>query len=248
MRTSEVRLNNAIKKVESLEKKLIFWNKKYKRFYDQLVCIGFNPESYTQEEKFSDGDRLSIIYDMEMAKKSVNKIKADIKEANNKVEECKIKKAEDDERCNVPIVPAVEEFLSNWTKNAKEYYMKKTRELLEYKKSAGRNVDYVEYNNHIRNNYDNATIEFSRYTLPERVSDAIDKVLEKEVERKRIDLYERCSKVVGKITDASNLRIGNNLSINGFIIGEAGKANVETIMAGGYNIQVLHYRVLVNKA
>lgn len=66
-----------------------------------------------------------------------------------------------------------------------------------------------------------------------------------EVISKRIDLYKRCSEIVGIITDASGLRTGNNGSINGFVLGEKGKAYVETIYAGGYNIQVLHYRVLV---
>ena len=77
-----------------------------------------------------------------------------------------------------------------------------------------------------------------------------------EVNGKRIDLFKRCSAVVGVITDATNLSVGQNLSLNGFIVGENGKARVETIMAGGYNQdtivnvnrgQCLHYRVLVIK-
>ena len=74
---------------------------------------------------------------------------------------------------------------------------------------------------------------------------ALNKMLDREVASKRVDLYHRCSAVVGVITDATGLKTGNNGSINGIVIGEEGKAEVETILAGGYNIQVLHYRVLV---
>ena len=38
-----------------------------------------------------------------------------------------------------------------------------------------------------------------------------------------------------------------NGEINGIAEGEKGRAKVETIGAGGYNIQCYHFRVLVNK-
>lgn len=74
----------------------------------------------------------------------------------------------------------------------------------------------------------------------------LEKILEEDKKSKMIDLINRINSVVGTITDATNLDIkGGNL--NGIIIGEKGKAKVETIGAGGYNIQCFHYRTLVNK-
>lgn len=74
----------------------------------------------------------------------------------------------------------------------------------------------------------------------------LDRVLEEEKNRKYKELLDRVTEVVGTITDASNLTIGNqNGEINGFVIGHEGKCSVETISAGGYNIQCFHYRVLV---
>lgn len=72
--------------------------------------------------------------------------------------------------------------------------------------------------------------------------------LDKEEKAKIFDLIARVTKVVGTITDASGLSIGyQNGELNGIVIGTNGKAEVETIGAGGYNIQIFHYRVLVKK-
>lgn len=67
-----------------------------------------------------------------------------------------------------------------------------------------------------------------------------------EKEARRIDLINRVTDVVGEIVDATHLRFGLNDGINGVVIGKKGKANVQTIDAGGYNIQRYHYRVLVH--
>ena len=72
------------------------------------------------------------------------------------------------------------------------------------------------------------------------------KDLKREAEIKYDDIIERTNRVVGQITDASELRIGSTRGeLNGFIIGERGKAEVESILAGGYNIQCLHIRTLI---
>lgn len=70
----------------------------------------------------------------------------------------------------------------------------------------------------------------------------------KEKLNKYIDLVNRVTKLVGKIQDANNLSIGNqNGELNGIIIGTNGRVRIETISAGGYNIQRFHYRVLLKK-
>ncbi len=85
----------------------------------------------------------------------------------------------------------------------------------------------------------------SSYTVDK---EKLAKVLADEKIRKYEDLVNRITSIVGTIQDAKGLSIGNqNGEINGFVIGDKGKANVETISAGGYNIQCFHYRVLVHK-
>ena len=71
----------------------------------------------------------------------------------------------------------------------------------------------------------------------------------KDMERLIINLINRVVEKAGKITDASGLKVtsGNQgyAVINGIVYGEKGKAIVESIGAGGYNIQRYHIRTLV---
>ena len=74
------------------------------------------------------------------------------------------------------------------------------------------------------------------------------KDIDKEWIRKYDFIIERTNAIVGQITDASNLKIGAKHDLNGYIIGTKGTAKVQTIDAGGYNIQCYHFRTLINKA
>ena len=85
------------------------------------------------------------------------------------------------------------------------------------------------------------TAEQYKYESDERLNEIADR----EVEMKKLDLLARIQEQAGAIVDATHLTIGGNGSLNGKVIGEKKSVWVETIIAGGYNIQCLHYRVLV---
>lgn len=76
----------------------------------------------------------------------------------------------------------------------------------------------------------------------------LQKELDEEANRKYDFIIERTTAITGKITDASCLTVGAKCDLNGYIIGEKGTANVQTIGAGGYNIQCFHFRTLINRA
>ena len=75
---------------------------------------------------------------------------------------------------------------------------------------------------------------------------ALNKALDKEVQNKYEDFIQRVMALAGNIEDASGLRVAGNGIINGTVIGDKATVNVRTILAGGYNIQKLHFRVLVH--
>lgn len=82
-------------------------------------------------------------------------------------------------------------------------------------------------------------------TLEEALA-KLERDLVQEANRKYDFIIERTNHIVGTITDASNLTIGDKHDLNGYIIGTKGKAKVQTIGAGGYNIQCFHFRTLIN--
>lgn len=66
-----------------------------------------------------------------------------------------------------------------------------------------------------------------------------------------IDLYTRVRGITGEVTDWTGIYTtqGNEgiAVLNGIVRGKEGTAKVESILAGGYNIQRLHVIVLVHE-
>ena len=76
----------------------------------------------------------------------------------------------------------------------------------------------------------------------------LQKELDQEADAKYDDIIERTNFICGKITDASGLYVGMKGDLDGYIKGERGTAKVQTIGAGGYNVQRFHFRTLVHEA
>lgn len=70
------------------------------------------------------------------------------------------------------------------------------------------------------------------------------KIEEREADRWLLDLYNRVKAITGEVTDCSHLCWGGKC-LDGYVVGKDGRALVDTIGAGGYNIQRFHLRVLV---
>ncbi len=73
------------------------------------------------------------------------------------------------------------------------------------------------------------------------------KAVAKEKVAKYDDLVERVTCITGQITDASGIHLGKKGDLNGIIRGKSGNARIETIGAGGWNIQCYHFRTLVKR-
>lgn len=75
----------------------------------------------------------------------------------------------------------------------------------------------------------------------------LDRDLVAEYNRKYDNIVERASYYCGKIEDVAGLRVGGKGELDGIVVGNKGKCHIETIGAGGYNIQCFHFRVLVHE-
>lgn len=170
-----------------------------------------------------------------------------------------IAKTKEQEFANIPNV--IKEFISNWRARVETFILeglKAYRELSKEIDAIGNKAyDYSlsrEEREQANAEYSEKR-EFLRRTTPPIVlsciyksAQDIKKMLDTEEQDKVLDLVKRVTKVIGSITDASMLHIGEqNGELNGIVIGTDGRCEVKTIGAGGYNIQCYHYRVLVKK-
>lgn len=144
----------------------------------------------------------------------------------------------------------IKEFINQWKEKARQYipqaieeYTAKRRETYEIK---DRDLYLIrmrelaeEFPAYIRE------LAFG-YSDKDR-NERIEKLINSEAEFKEKRLIARVNKAVGTIVKALDLEVGVNGELNGLIEGENGICKIDTIYAGGYNIQCLHYRVLVKK-
>lgn len=159
-------------------------------------------------------------------------------------------------------------FLNNWYQMAHDYYVEtaietkaKYSQLCDQLRKAERDhmhervsEEVVELRREL-NNIKKYTAKLAYGLMPyvresqltENGERELDKVLRREVERKREQFIARVEACVGEITDMSYLTIGEGGNIDGVAEGVNGKCSVRTIGAGGYNIQRFHYRVLVKR-
>lgn len=172
-------------------------------------------------------------------------------------------------------VAVILEFLEQWKEGTRKFYQGRFPYYLEAREALNqKNREHAEWWNHggwndpnrkaIDKEYDDFKAAFQAqwgFILPyvkmeqnptthhhEPVFDLdrLNKDLDEEANRKYDFIIDRTIAIVGTITDASNLSIGDKGDLNGFIIGDKGTARVQTIGAGGYNIQRFHFRTLIH--
>lgn len=89
------------------------------------------------------------------------------------------------------------------------------------------------------------------YNFAYKTDEQIHKSNEQDAKILILNLYNRVKAITGEVTDWAGIRaeIGTwgGTVLNGVVIGKEGRARVESIFAGGYNIQRLHVRVLVHE-
>lgn len=114
-----------------------------------------------------------------------------------------------------------------------------------------------DYRARLREAYNNMTYRefikkynYSGYQHMQLTDDEIHNRNEKDARALILDLYNRVKAITGEITDYRHLELtrGNmGAVLNGYVVGKTGRASVESILAGGYNIQRLHIRTLVHE-
>ena len=110
-----------------------------------------------------------------------------------------------------------------------------------------RGLEYRQIQKKLREAGDQITLRLLEIHNEDEREAWLEKTMEEEKRAKLLDLIGRIMSTVGTITDATALRIGPEGDINGYIEGTEGKAKIQTIGAGGYNIQCFHFRTLIHE-
>jgi len=138
----------------------------------------------------------------------------------------------------------VVEFRSNLIKRWDEYDFWKLEEIDRIYKN--NDIEYKDKINQLREKFGLGWRDFSWLTKEQIHNQNV-----KDADALILNMINRTVSLTGKITDCKYLYLDQDNSgytiINGLVIGESGKARIESIGAGGYNIQKYHIRVLVKE-
>lgn len=154
-------------------------------------------------------------------------------------------------------IPELRKFFENWKKEIIDFaekglkeYWKIQKEMADFHNKAISSSNYTEEEIRskladYRKQINDILTGWVKVRKDKTVAD-FEKYVDRYMKDRYIELVNKVSDITGTITNV-NLSIGADGSINGYVEGTNGTAKVETIVAGGYNIQCLHYRVLVHK-
>lgn len=90
------------------------------------------------------------------------------------------------------------------------------------------------------------THTYADYNFMHLTDEQIHTTNARDAENFIIDLYNRVYTITGEVTNWDGIHYGGK-ALNGEVYGKLGRVRVESILAGGYNIQRLHIRVLVHE-
>lgn len=228
--TIEKKNNTITKKLALIEKKKALLSKK-----------GINPETADACEHRDDSEAFWAICEIEHLYEDIERGKGEIEEKKKALESYKAQLAGEIEKESIFIKELPENVLKMRDELVERWdeYDKSKRDFLcnEYSR-----LGYKEFSQ----KYRHAGHEFRKLT-----DDQIHSRNERDAKNLILNLYNRVVEITGEITSWSYIYLtqGAHFSavLNGYVEGKQGRAYVESILAGGYNIQRLHVRVLVKE-
>ncbi len=239
LETVRDRINNAKAKIErktgTIEKKTKLIAKKEEKLYS----LGFTKEAKWDAAKADSKDAYWLICDIENLQDDITRLQKEIEETKKSLEkyEGQLTGAVERERILLKEIPdsmkrMQQELVDRWDVWDIE---RRNQMLLDY-----RTLGYRDF----MKKYRGQDTEF-RWKTDEQIHSANME----DAKALILDLYYRVRSITGEITDWNGIHCeSGNLGcvLNGFVIGKEGRCEIESIYAGGYNIQRLHIRVLVH--
>lgn len=212
-----------------------------------------------------------LAYSIENANDSIESAQKALSELQKKLEAYQSEMAIIIEKENSRDIKVILEFLEGWKEQVKKYYERHVGDwivtLQKYYEEDHKFCEWLDNNWSARKDKElmkkmeaprkEAKSDHAMFNYLDRYMERtcgeyhlnmelLQKDLDEEANMKYDFIVEKTNRIVGQITDASNISIGDKGDMNGFIIGTRGKAKVQTIGAGGWNIQCYHFRTLIH--
>lgn len=243
--TLKERIEKAQAKIEKKQNTIIKKRARIEKISDKITKeFGIDPKTYNKYncKEFGQEKGYNLYWDM----CDIDNLEDDIERGTREIEETKktlakyeaqlageIKK----ESVLIKEIPDSMKMMQTQLVKKWDEWDKERREFIknEYSKM-GYNEFFKKYN-------------MSDYELRYKTDEQIHNANMNDAKMLIINLYYRIKDITGEVTSWEDIYCTNgNMGavLNGFVIGKEGRAKVESILAGGYNIQRLHVRVLVH--
>lgn len=257
----EERIKGCEETIAKKQNTIVKKNKAIEKILNNLHELGFKGNTYEElneevekereidfhGEKFQEG--YNFLYDLNEAMTSIKNNTKSIEAEKEKIAKYQSMLEAESNKMNAinnlpqNVIDFMNELEDNWN-----YFDKRRRDTLKeavskLNKITDMNV-WKEERNILVNKYGRNFREDSHLT-----DEQIESTNKKLVNNLIIDFIDRVKYKVGEITSFNGLRLNRDNQgyaiLNGYVEGTKDTAKVESIYAGGYNIQRLHVRVLV---
>lgn len=235
-------------------------NPKSVKTYDQLIEAMLNYYNGREtRDQVTIRLELNKSQHLKEADREIKYAKKDLEDANNSLNKYRNQLTLLEAKAATPKIGVLVQFLENWKQNMISFLKEEIAKVEEYRTLNIRMSDvyYDDKEEYLRLSKKCRAIKASTHPLAFELYtsktedhfnlDEANKILDEDVETKYWNLVNKVTDITGEIEDVAHVSIGLDGNLNGYIIGNKGKAKIETIGAGGYNIQRYHYRVLVHE-
>lgn len=172
-------------------------------------------------------------------------LKEDIKRNTDEIAECEITLAKykaqlkGEQEKEATFINEVPQAMKDLEANLIDRWDENDKDRREWLKAEYKELGYTEF---IKKHH------HAGYEFKSKTDEEIHKANTRDARLFIIDLLNRVKAITGEVTNWSEVYLtqGNTFPVlNGYVEGKEGRAEVESILAGGYNIQRLHIRTIV---
>ncbi len=243
--TLQERIEKATQKIEKKQNTILKKNAQIEKKYSALKKLGVEDPENRDREEFRNAENWHDIYWIYC---DISSLKDDIIRGGKEIEATK----KTLEKYEAQLAGEIEKE-SIFLKEVPEVFKELIDELVETwdawdKARKGRirkAYDELGYSKFVK------SYTYADYEFMSTPDEKIHSDNERDAKALILDLYYRVKDITGEVTDWSGIHrtVGTDFGavLNGVVVGKEGRAKIESIRAGGYNIQRLHIRVLVHE-